>query len=80
MDADTITSDNLLRLIGIMAIGIGAAWALQVLGFSGNSTALTRMMWIVAAASMAGGGAGLLIAANGLPEKASRARLNSGRL
>ncbi len=69
MDTDTITSSNLLRLTGIMAIAIGAAWALQILGFAGDNSAFTRMMWIVAAASMAGGGAGLLIAANGLPER-----------
>ena len=63
----TITSSNLLRLIGIMAIGIGAAWALQVLGFDGDNTAFARLMWVIAAASMAGGGAGLLIAAGNLP-------------
>ncbi len=68
MDIDTITSSNLLRLTGIMAIGIGAAWALQVLGFDGDASAFTRMIWVLAAASMAGGGAGLLIAANGLPD------------
>ena len=70
MDSDTITSSNLLRLTGIMAIGIGAAWALQVLGFDGDASAFTRMIWVLAAASMAGGGAGRLIAANGLPEPA----------
>ena len=68
MDTDTITSSNLLRLTGIMAIVIGAAWALQILGFAEDNTALARIAWIVAAASMAGVGAGLLIAANGLPE------------
>ena len=68
MDTDTITSSNLLRLTGIMAIAIGAAWALQILGFSGDNSAFTRILWVIAAASMAGGGAGLLIAANGLPE------------
>ena len=73
MNTDTITSGNLLRLIGIMAIGIGAAWALQILAFSGDNTAFGRMLWIVAAAVMAGGGSGLLIAANGLPEGASAA-------
>ena len=70
MDTDTITSSNLLRLTGIMAIAIGVAWALQILGFGGDNTAVTRLMWIVGAASMAGGGAGLLIAAGGLPETA----------
>ena len=67
MDTDTITSSNLFRLTGIMAIAIGAAWALQILGFASDNTAVARVMWIVAAAAMAGGGAGLLIAANGLP-------------
>ncbi len=71
MDTDTITSSNLLRLIGIMAIGIGAAWALQILGFGADNTAFSRMVWIVAAAAMAGGGAGLLIAAKGLPDGAA---------
>ncbi len=66
MDTDTITSSNLLRLVGIMAIGIGAAWALQILGFGGDNTAFGRMLWVVSAAAMAGSGAGLLIAANGL--------------
>ena len=68
MDTETITSSNLLRLIGIMAMGIGAAWALQVLGFDGDATAFSRMIWVLAAATMAGAGAGLLIASNGLPE------------
>ena len=66
MDTETTTSSNLLRLTGIMAIAIGAAWALQILGFAGDNTAFTRLIWIVAAASMAGAGVGLLIAANSL--------------
>ena len=67
MDTDTVTSSNLFRLTGIMAMGIGAAWALQVLGFDGDATAFTRMIWVLAAASIAGAGAGLMIASNGLP-------------
>ncbi len=75
MDTDTITSSDMLRLTGVMAIAIGAAWALQILGFAGDSTAFTRLIWIVAAASMAGGGLGLLIAANSLPGlEAARSR------
>ena len=62
MGSGTMTAGNMLRLVGIMAIGIGAAWALQVLGLSSEGTAFSRLMWVVAAASMAGAGAGLMLA------------------
>ena len=42
MDNGTITSGNLLRLIGIMAIGVGVAWALQTIGFGGDASAFKQ--------------------------------------
>ncbi len=66
MDNGTIDSGNLLRLIGIMAIAVGMAWALQTVGFGGEASVLNKMMWVVAAASVAGGGFGLIVAAGAL--------------
>ena len=76
MDGATITRSNMLRLLGLMAMGIGAAWILQVVGFGGDNSAETRLVWVFAAASIAGAGAGLLIAAaafidrDGVPSEA----------
>ena len=67
MDNGTITSGNLLRLIGIMAIGVGVAWALQTIGFGGDASAFSKTMWVLAAATISGAGAGLIVAANSLP-------------
>ena len=55
-----ITINDLLRLIGIMAVAVAAAWAVQVLGFGGSS-ALGKLIWVVAAATIAGGGTGLIV-------------------
>jgi hypothetical protein len=66
MDGATITRSNMLRLLGLMAMGIGAAWVLQVVGFGPDNSAETRMVWVLAAASIAGAGAGLLVAAGAI--------------
>lgn len=68
MDNGTINSGNLLRLIGIMAIGVGLAWALQTIGFGGEASVFDKMLWIVAAASVAGGGFGLIVASGALQD------------
>ena len=50
---------DLVRLIGVMAIGVAAAWVLQVAGVGGSS-AFSRLAWIVSSAAIAGAGTGLL--------------------
>ena len=57
--ANGIKINDLLRLVGIMAVAVAAAWVVQVLGFGGSS-ALGKLTWIVAAAAIAGGGTGLI--------------------
>ena len=72
MENSTMTSGNLLRLMGFMGVCIGFAWALQVLGFGGAST-MSRLLWVLAAASIAGAGVGLIAASaslQGAPVKA----------
>lgn len=59
---------SLLRMIGVMAICVGAIWALQILAFGESGATLVRMSWVLGAASIAGGGAGLIFAASSLPE------------
>jgi hypothetical protein len=68
MDKTRINSGNLLRLIGIMAIGVGLAWALQTVGFGGEGSAFVKLMWVVAAASVCGAGFGLIVASGALRE------------
>lgn len=58
---------DLVRLIGVMAIGVGIAWALQVLGIGGSST-VGRLVWVIAAAAIAGGGVGLIYTSTSLGE------------
>ena len=72
MDNGTIDSGNLFRLIGIMAIGVGLAWALQTVGFGGEASAFNKMMWVVAAASVAGAGFGLIVASGGLSAEGAK--------
>ena len=55
-----IKTSDLLRLVGVMAVAVAAAWAVQVLGFGGSS-ALGKLTWIIAAAAIAGGGTGLIV-------------------
>lgn len=59
---------SLLRMIGFMAICVGAVWALQILAFGEPGTVLVRMSWVLGAASIAGAGAGLIFAASSLPQ------------
>lgn len=54
-----IALGGLLRLIGVMAVAVAAAWLVQVLDFGGSS-ALGRMAWVLAAAVVAGSGTGLI--------------------
>lgn len=59
---------SLLRMIGFMAICVGAIWALQILAFGESGATLVRMSWVLGAASIAGAGAGLIFAASSLPQ------------
>lgn len=64
MNSETKASD-LLRLVGMMAIGVAAAWTIQVLGLGGSSSAATAM-WELSVATVAGGGAGLIFSSSSL--------------
>ena len=64
-----VSKTDLLRLIGCMAVCVGVAWAIQVLGFGGDGTALGRMMWVLGAASIAGGGSGAIYASAALGDE-----------
>ena len=57
--ANVTKISDLLRLVGVMAVAVSAAWMVQVLDFGGSS-ALGRLAWVVAAAAIAGGGTGLI--------------------
>ena len=59
---------SLLRMIGFMAICVGAVWALQIFAFGEAGSVLTRLTWMLGAASIAGAGAGLIFASSSLPE------------
>ena len=59
---------GLLRLIGVMAIGVSAIWLLQILAFGEGSASLSRLTWILGAATIAGAGAGLIFVSSGLQE------------
>ena len=54
-----IKINDLLRLIGVMAVAVAAAWVVQVLDFGGSST-LGKLMWVISAATVAGAGTGLI--------------------
>lgn len=58
---------SLLRMVGFMSICVGVLWALQILAF-GETGALSRLTWVLGAASIAGAGVGLIIAASTLPQ------------
>ena len=59
---------SLLRMIGFMAICVGAIWALQILAFGEAGSVLMRLTWVLGAASIAGAGAGLIFASSSLTE------------
>lgn len=73
MENGAITAGYLLRLIGFFGICVGIAWAVQTLGF-GHETLGAKLMWVVAAATMSGAGAGLIVAAAGLEPALQAAR------
>ena len=56
---------DLIRLIGLMSVGVGIAWAVQIIGFP-VGTAASRLMWVLAAASFSGAGVGLVLTASSL--------------
>ncbi len=58
---------SLLRMIGFMAICVGAVWALQILAFGEAGGVLTRLTWVLGAAAIAGAGSGLIFVASTLP-------------
>ena len=64
---------SLLRMIGVMAIGVAAAWALQILAFGEAGSAFSRLTWVVMAASIAGAGAGLVFVSSIPPREKSAA-------
>ena len=64
---------SLLRLIGFMAICVGAVWALQILAFGDAGAVVSRLTWVLGAASIAGAGAGLIFAASSLPKGTAEA-------
>ena len=63
-----VNGSSLLRMIGFMAICVGAVWALQILAFGENGNIVARLSWVLGAASIAGAGAGLIFAASTLPQ------------
>ena len=65
MNDGVINAGYLLRLVGFFGIAIGVAWAVQTLGFGGETIG-SRLMWAVAAASISGAGPGLIVAAGEL--------------
>ena len=68
------TRSDLLRLTGVMTIGVGIAWAVQILGLGHDPDMIGRLMWTLAAASVSGAGVGLVVTAGNLPEvQAARA-------
>ncbi len=69
---DGIKIDGVLRLIGIMAVAIAAAWLVQVLDFGGSS-ALGKLVWVVSAAAVAGGGTGLIFTSGRLRKRGETA-------
>lgn len=69
-----IKVNDLLRLIGVMAVAVAAAWLVQVLDFGGSS-ALGRLAWVLCAAMVAGGGTGLIFTS--MTAKAGNQLLNA---
>ena len=74
MEHGTIGGNGLLRLIGFTGICVGVAWALQILGFGGEASAFGRFVWVMAAASIAGAGAGLIMASSALQDAGRAAK------
>ena len=62
------TQTDLLRLIGVLAVCVGVAWAIQILGISSDATVVGRLLWTLAAASVCGAGVGLMVTAGSLSD------------
>ena len=67
-----MTTADLVRLIGLMGVGVGIAWAVQIVGFP-VGTAVSRLMWVMAAASFSGAGVGLVLTAGSLVDDGAAA-------
>lgn len=63
MDNSGVTTSDLLRLVGIMAVFVGLAWAFQILGLSADGTGFDKLFWVLAAAAIAGAGVGTIYTA-----------------
>lgn len=69
MDDGMITTSDMLRLVGTMAVCVGLAWVAQVLGFDVEGSAFSRLMWVMGAAAIAGAGVGSIFSATQLREE-----------
>ena len=74
MDDGIVTTSDLLRLVGFMSVGVGLAWAFQVVGFGTDGSAFGQLMWVVGAAAIAGAGAGTLYIARRLGDEDNTAQ------
>ena len=71
-NAANTNSSNLLRMVGFMGICVGVAWALQVFGFAGQASS-GRLIWVLASASIAGAGTGMIVAVGSLQALTAKA-------
>lgn len=71
MDNGSVSVSSLLRMVGVMGIGVGLAWALQILGFAPEGSAFDRMVWVLAAASVCGASFGLIVMSGMLDDAGS---------
>ena len=78
MENGTVSSSSLLRLIGIMGVGVGLTWAFQILGFSFGGSALDRLTWVLAAASVCGASFGLIVVSGAITDE--EPAMNSDRV
>ncbi len=62
------SQSDMLRLIGALAVCVGVAWAVQILGLNSDATVVGRLIWTLAAASVSGAGVGLLLTAGKMTE------------
>lgn len=64
MENGAVTVAHILRMIGFLGIGVGAAWAFQILGLASHMTAGDKLLWVMGAASVAGASFGLIVVAD----------------
>jgi hypothetical protein len=69
MNDGAIAKSDLLRMVGLMSVGIGLAWAYQILALAGDASGFDRMMWVLAAATIAGAGVGTLYTSSALRDQ-----------